>query len=172
MRQGGDFVNKIRLFSLLMVLIMALSMTGIYASAADNPYTIEDATEAFVYAVQGIFADVIEYQPKAMASVSGTVKDADGNPVKDADVALLNYDNAEETIVQTTTDTNGKYLFNNVPDDFYVLRITCGKMTAESIVTVFSSNLIPLNSTYAWLPLELACTNLLTASSKIVPSST
>lgn len=107
-----------------------------YASAADNPYTIEDATEAYVYSVHGIYADVVEYQPKAMATVSGTVKDADGNPVKDADVALLNYDNTEEIIANTTTNENGKYLFENLPDDFYVLRITCGKMNAELIVTV------------------------------------
>ena len=107
-----------------------------YASAAENPYTVEDATEAYVYAVSGIYAGVVEYQPKAVASVSGTVKDANGNSVKGADVALLNYDNAEEIIAQTTTDANGKYFFKDLPDDFYILRITCDKMTAESIVTI------------------------------------
>ena len=107
-----------------------------YDSAADNPYTVEEATEAYVYAVHGIYAGVVEYQPKAVASVSGTVKDANGNHVKGADVVLLNYDNAEEIIAQTTTDSDGKYFFKDLPDNFYILRITCGKMTAESIVTV------------------------------------
>ena len=107
-----------------------------YDSAEDNPYTVEDATEAYVYAVHGIYAGVVEYQPKAVASVSGTVKDANGNHVKGADVVLLNYDNAEEIIAQTTTDSDGKYFFKDLPDNFYILRITCGKMTAESVVTV------------------------------------
>ncbi|MBR4284335.1 MAG: S-layer homology domain-containing protein [Anaerotignum sp.] len=107
-----------------------------YASAAENPYTVEDATEAYVYAVSGIYSGVVEYQPKAVASVSGTVKDANGNSVKGADVVLLNYDNAEEVIAQTTTDANGKYFFKDLPDDFYILRIICDKMTAESIVTI------------------------------------
>ena len=76
-----------------------------YDSAADNPYTVEDATEAYVYAVHGIYTGVVEYQPKAVASVSGTVKDANANSVKGADVALLNYDNAEEErLMQTLSD--------------------------------------------------------------------
>ena len=106
-----------------------------YPSVEDNPYAYEDSAEAYVYAVHGIYAGVVKYQPE-LADISGTVMDANGNPVKGADVALLNYDNTEEIIAQNTTDANGKYFFKSVPDNFYVLRIKCGEMTAESIVTV------------------------------------
>lgn len=58
-----------------------------YASAADNPYTVEDATEAYVYAVHGIYAGVVKYQPETVVTASDTVKGTDDNhPVKDADL--------------------------------------------------------------------------------------
>ena len=42
-----------------------------YASAEDNPYTIEEDTEVYVYAVQGIYSGVVEYKPAASDMVQG-----------------------------------------------------------------------------------------------------
>ncbi|MBQ5709299.1 MAG: S-layer homology domain-containing protein [Anaerotignum sp.] len=53
-----------------------------YDSAEDNPYTLEEATEAYVYAVQGIYSGVVEYKP----AVSDNVQGSDGEaacPIND-----------------------------------------------------------------------------------------
>ena len=42
-----------------------------YDSAEDNPYTIEEDTEAYVYAVHGIYSGVVEYKPTASDMVQG-----------------------------------------------------------------------------------------------------
>ena len=42
-----------------------------YDSAEDNPYTIEEDTEAYVYAVHGIYSGVVEYKPAASDMVQG-----------------------------------------------------------------------------------------------------
>lgn len=54
----------------------------------------------------------------AQDDIQGTVLDGDGNPVSGATVALFpqdDEDSTEATVLYTTTDSNGEYLFNEHP---------------------------------------------------------
>ena len=47
-----------------------------YDSAEDNPFAVGEDTEAYVYAVHGIYSNVVEYKPAASDSVQGTEGEA------------------------------------------------------------------------------------------------
>lgn len=62
----------------------------------------------------------IAYTPDT--DIAGTVKDSDGLPVEGAKVELV--DKNGSTIANTTTDENGDYIFENIPDGDYDIKIT------------------------------------------------
>lgn len=51
----------------------------------------------------------------AQDDIQGVVTDENGDPVQDAVVALFPNGGTEETVVYTTTDSNGEYLFDSHP---------------------------------------------------------
>jgi hypothetical protein len=56
-------------------------------------------------------------------NINGKVNDADGKPIDAANVVLLKTDN--KTLVKADVSAeNGAYVFDNIPDGEYVLKIT------------------------------------------------
>jgi hypothetical protein len=63
--------------------------------------------------------------PPTDGSISGVIKDKNGDLIDDADVTLVN--SSGDEIGTTTTDSNGNYVFNNVPPGTDEYSITVGK---------------------------------------------
>ena len=76
-------------------------------------------------------------------TVTGTVKDQDGNPVGNATVKLVPIHPTEGSTSQTQTDSDGKYTFTDVPEGSYEIQVTFpGGGTATGTITVGSDGTI------------------------------
>jgi tetratricopeptide (TPR) repeat protein len=74
-------------------------------------------------------------QPAQLASVRGTIRDLQGNPVPQASVILQRNDSRDN--IQAKTDAQGHFLLPKLPDGVYILRATKDGYADAQIPSVF-----------------------------------
>jgi|GEM_PF-4098722 len=104
---------------------------GDYKIKVTTPDSSESTTENVTVNPDGTSTPVDVNFPdyNTVGDISGTVKDKDGNPVPGATVELLDKDgnpvlDGNGNPMVTTTDADGNYLFENVPEGEYKVRVT------------------------------------------------
>ncbi|CVI65756.1 Endo-alpha-N-acetylgalactosaminidase precursor [Clostridiales bacterium CHKCI001] len=107
--------------------------TAMNAISTGKGYIALGTSKANTLVVDNMKATIYDTAGTDIQTIAGYVS-KDGNPVKDADVALYNSANTEEAIATVKTDANGNYKFPNIAYGDYIVKVTRGEDQAEVTV--------------------------------------